>query len=169
MSYSDELKASRAIGAKDYTKAIEIYEELLENDQDHPNAPGQLAMWYERLGDYENSIRYANIALEKDPTDYTILMIAARYWSQKNDEDLTYHFACRVLKSPQYEFPKLMWFTNKVLRVLSVFKKGVNLEKRAKEGQELHRKYVKDSLVWANEIKSEYETKHGDAEKKTLH
>ena len=169
MSYSDELRASRAIGAKDYAKAIEIYEELLEDDQDHPNAPGELAMWYERLGDYENSIRYANIALEKDPTSYTILMVAARYWSRKNDEGLTYHFACRVLKSSQYEYPKLMWFVNLILGALSIFKKGVNAGKRAKKDQESYKEYVKDSLRWANEIKNEYEAKHGAPKKQTHH
>ena len=169
MSYAEEMRAARALGAKDYQTVIEIYEHIFEEDEDHIHAPGQLAMCYEQIEDYENAIKWAEIGLAKDPTSYHFLMIAARYWSRKNDEDRTYHYACRVIESPQYSFEWVKKLIFLLFKGLSVFKKFQNIEAKARADAASSEQGVKNNLKWAKSYKERYEAMHGKPKEPTVH
>ncbi len=161
MTLLDEMRASKAVGSKNYDVAIEIYKKRLEADETDSFALFMLAHCYEWKGNREAALEYANKRLAQDPKDFYTLLLAARYWSDKNNEDQAYNYACRVLENvPRAEpedIPKVLYF---ILKLLSVFKRFRRLVSKAKEGDLEFKKHHKESIEWAWQYKQWYEAKH---------
>lgn len=164
MSFRDEMRASKAIGAKNYDVAIEVFKKRIETDRTDSEALSMLAHCYEWKGDRETALEYANQGLAQNPKDFYLLLLAARYWSEKKDEDQTYNYACRALENvPRAEpedVPKAIYF---LFKILSVFKKKYRkLESKAREDEVEFKKHYKESIGWAWKYKQWYETNHSN-------
>ena len=159
MNFTKQLKASKAVGAKNYDLAIEEYKKILETNEKDQFALTMLAHCYEQKDDKISALNYASRVLEQDPNDFEMLMLSARFWSELGDEDRSYNYACRVIENaPQsYELPA--WVL-KILKALSKFNKFRGLENKAKTDWSNHEHYKKDSLKWAKQYKAWYELKH---------
>jgi tetratricopeptide (TPR) repeat protein len=156
------MNASKAIGSKNYDIAIDIYKKRLEADESDLFALSMIAHCYDWKGDREIALKYANKLLAQDPTNFEMLLLAARYWSHNNNEDQTYSYACRALENVPHSKPDdipiwVYW----LLKFLSIFKRFKRLESRVKESGLKYEKYHKDSIEWAWQYKKWYEEKHG--------
>jgi tetratricopeptide (TPR) repeat protein len=150
MTFFDEMRASKAVGLKNYDVAIEVYKKRIEADVTDSFALSMLAFCYEWKGDRDTAMEYANKQLAQNPNDFYMLLLAARYWSDKNNEDQTYNYACRALENiPRAEpedIPKVIYF---ILRLLSIFKRFRRLSSKAKEGDLEFKKHDRESIEWA--------------------
>jgi tetratricopeptide (TPR) repeat protein len=52
------LKARKAYWEKDYPRAIHYYQQLIQDDENNPDFPGELGNIYYSLNDYENASMY---------------------------------------------------------------------------------------------------------------
>lgn len=160
------MRASKAIGSKNYDAAIEIYKKKIEADPADYFALSMLAQCYEWQGDRETALEYANKQLAQYPKDFYTLILAARCWSEKDDEDQTYNYACRALENVPRSEPKDMsrvaYF---IFKLLSVFKKFRKLPSKAKESNLAFLTHYKESMKWAWQYKQWYEAKHGTNER----
>jgi tetratricopeptide (TPR) repeat protein len=160
MSYLEELKASKAIGAGNYDIAIDLYKKRLEEDESDQDALSRLAMYYEWKGDMESAIQYANKRLAHNPRDFHTLLLAARYWSKNGNEDQTYNYACRALenvpRAKPHDIPKVIYW---LCKFLSIFKRFRGLYSEAKRSQSGYEKYYKENIEWARQYKEWYESK----------
>jgi tetratricopeptide (TPR) repeat protein len=161
------MRTSKAIGAKNYDIAIDEYKKRLETDGTDQEALSMIALCYGWKGDLEHAIPYANKRLAHDPTDFHMLLLSAKYWSNNGNEDQTYNYVCRVLENVPRSEPEDMhksfyW----LLKFLSIFKRFQGLQSVAKESQVGYEKYYKDNIEWARQYKEWYEAKHGQREEK---
>jgi len=169
LNLQNDIKAAKAVGSKDYDTAIEIYKGKVEENETDSFALSMLAHCYEWKKDMESAIEYANRVLGVVPTDFSMLLLAARYWSRQTDNDRTYHYACRALEHPPEPSPEIPQWNFWILKPLSVFPKFRNFEKKAKKDMARHEMKDKDNLKWAKEYKEWYEIKHGPGEEKSIH
>ena len=162
MSFRDEMRASKAIGSKNYDAAIEIYKKKIEANPIDYIALSMLAHCYEWKDDRETALEYANKQLAQYPKDFYTLILAARCWSEKDNEDQTYNYACRALENvPRSEPEDMSMVTYFVFKLLSVFKKFRKLPSKARESNLAFMKHYKENLEWARQYKQWYEAKHG--------
>ncbi len=169
MAFLDDMRASKAIGSaigsKNYDAAIEICKKKLQTDPADSFALSSLAFCYERKGDRETAMEYVNRQLAQYPNDFYMLLIAARYWSEKENDDQTYNYTCRALENaPRGEpddVPKVAYF---IFKVFSIFKKYRKLPHKAKESNLAFKQYYKESIEWAWHYKQWYEEKHASNE-----
>jgi tetratricopeptide (TPR) repeat protein len=161
------MRASKAIGAKNYDIAIDEYKKRLEVDESDQEALSMIALCYGWEGDLERAIPYAIKRLAHDPTDFHMLLLSAKYWSNNGNEDQTYNYACRVLenvpRSKPEDLPKSVYW---LLKFFSIFKRFRGLESAAKESQVGYENYYKDNIEWVRQCKEWYEAKHGHREDK---
>ena len=169
MNIRDDIKAAKAIGSKDYDTAIGIYRKRVEGDEKDSCSLAMLAHCYEWKGDVGSAIEYANRVLVADPTDFSMLLLAARYWSAKHDEDRTYHYACRALDNPPNTNPEIPKWVFWILKPLYIFKKFRNFEEKCRKDFEKDENKDKENLDWAREYKRRYEARYGGDEKKFVH
>jgi len=161
MKFSDRMRASKAIGSRNYDLAIEEYKKIIAADEKDSFALTMLAACYEWKGDMETALKYANQTLAQNPKNFYMLLLAARYWSNKDDEDQTYNYACRALENvPREEFENIRKVINFIFGLCSIFKKYRGLEARAKKDEIEFKKYYKESIEWAIQYKQWYEAKH---------
>lgn len=159
MSYLDNVKASKAIGAKKYSVAIEIYERMLATDKNNPYTLSMLAICHEWNGQKDLAFKYANQRLAQDPDDFQMLLVAARYWAEHNNVEETYNYACRILEvPPPVEAADMPKFVILVLRLLSKLKKYQGIVTRADEGTTEYNKNIRESVDWAKKYKEWYES-----------
>jgi hypothetical protein len=160
MSYLEELKASKAIGAGNYDIAIDIYKKRLEADESDQQALSEIAMCYGWKGDMESSMQYVNKLLAQNPANFHMLLLAAKYWSSKSNQAQTYNYACRALEnvpsSKPEDIPKVIYW---LCKFLSIFKRFRGLYSAAKRSQSGYEKYYKENIQWARQYKEWYDSK----------
>jgi tetratricopeptide (TPR) repeat protein len=163
MTFFDEMRASKAIGSKNYDVAIAIYKRKLESDETDSFALDMLAYCYKWKGDTEAALEYVNKRLAQDPKDFYMLLLAAGCWFEKNNEDQTYNYVCRALENvPRAEpedIPKVTYF---ILKPLSIFKRFRRLASKMREADLSFKKHYKENIEWAWQYKQWYETKHSN-------
>jgi tetratricopeptide (TPR) repeat protein len=162
LNISKQLKASKAVGAKNYDLAIEQYIKILESNQKDQFALTMLAHCYEQKGDKVNALNYASRVLDQDPRDFEMLLLSARFWSELGDEERSYNYACRVIENAQEFTPAPPTWLLRLLKPLSIFKKFRGIENKAKIDWSNHANYKKDSVKWAKKYKEWYELKHSN-------
>lgn len=162
MSFSEDIKASRAIASSDYDTAIDIGSSRLEKDKADLASLYMLASCYEGKGDKERAIEYANKALVVDPNNFYTLMIAARYWLSLNDADRTFLYVCRIVDNPPIQVSENSEWVFWLLKPLSIFRRFRHLEKNMKRDLLKANVSVKNNLKWANKYKTWYEENHGN-------
>ena len=117
------MRASQAVGSKNYDAAIEIYKKAIETDPADYFALSMLAHCYEWKGDGETALNYANKQLAQYPKDFYTLILAARCWAKKDNEDQTYNYVCRALENvPRAEPEDIPKITYLIFKVCSIFK-----------------------------------------------
>jgi len=162
MTFLNDMRASKAIGSQNYDVAIEEYKKRIEADETDSFALSMLASCYEWKGDKETALQYANKQLAQNPKDFYMLLLAARYWSDKKDEDQTYNYACRALENvPRTEPGNISKMTYFIFKLLSVFKTFRKLPSKAEEGHLKFKQHYKESIEWAWQYKQWYESNHG--------
>ena len=169
MSFNEDIKASKAIGSGDYNTAIKIYTSRLEKDENDLISLQMLACCYEWKDDKERTIEYANKALVVDPNNFSMLMVAARYWLSLNDADRTFLYACRVVDNPPIQVPEIPKWVFCILKPLSIFRRFRHFEKNTKMDLSKNDERDEDNLKWANEYKVWYEENHENKQNKTFH
>ena len=156
------MSAAKAAGAGDYDAAIDLYKKSLIKDQKDIIALNMIALCYEWKGDLENAVQYANKSLAINPIDFDMLMLAARYWRKMNDDDKTYHYACRIIENPPEPFPSIPKWLFWVVKPLSLIFKGLrNIEERSTNDFAENERNNAKGVEWAKEFKIWYESKHG--------
>ena len=160
VSLREDLKASNAIGARNYDVAIDIYKKRIASNESTPEDICLLAFCYAWKDDIESALYYANKRLAQNPTDFHVLLLTARCWFKKNDADQTYNYACRALENVPYFEPndpcKKFYF---ILKLLSIFKRFRGIYFKAKEGHLRFKKQHKEDIDWAWKYKVGYEEK----------
>ena len=159
MRYLDNMRASKAIGAKKYDVAIEIYKRMYEEDKNDPYALSMLAICYEWNDQKDLAFNYANQRVSQDPNDFQMLLVTARYWAANNNSKETYNIVCRILENaPSVETANMPKLFIAVLRLLSKFKKYQGIESRAIEDTEEYNKDIRESIAWAKKYKEWFES-----------
>ncbi len=159
MSFLEMMKASSAVGTKNYDAAIDACKRMLDEDKEDYFATSVIAVCYEWKGDIAQAIIYADKLLTRFPNDLEMLLLSARYWAKSGDEERTYQFVRRALENSNektYEIPKWPF---KLMKPLSVFKKFRGLEERAKKDEKNYQKNREEQLNWAKQYKAWYESK----------
>jgi tetratricopeptide (TPR) repeat protein len=160
LSFRDQMIVSKAIGAKNYDAAIEVYKRMLNENKENYEATFMLAFCYEWTGNLAQAIIYADKFLTRFPNDLQMLLLSARYWAHSGDEERTYRFACRALENSDEKIYRIPKWPFKLLKPLSLFfKKFRGLEAKATRGEEINRKYKEDQLKWAKQFKAWFESK----------
>jgi tetratricopeptide (TPR) repeat protein len=159
LSLRDQLRASRAIGAKNYDEAIDLCKRMLEKNSEDYNAISMLAVCYEWKGDIAQAIIYADKFLSRVPNELNMLLMSARYWAQSGDEERTYTCVCRAIESANKKEPEIPRWLFWLMKPLSIFKKFRGLEKKAELDAQSYRDYKKNQLDWAKKYKAWYESK----------
>ena len=161
MTFLDDMRASKAVGAKNYNVAIDLYKKRVEADKTDSFAISMLAFCYEWPDNMEFALKYANKQLSQDPTDFHMLLLSARCWDELNDEKQAYIYACRALENiPQSEPKDMPKLGQMILKLLSIFKRYRGIDTRAKEGDLEYAKYHKECIEWARKYKQWYEDKN---------
>ena len=108
----------------------------------------------------EKALEYANKVLDLQPTDYEMIMLAARYWSSLNDVDKTYYYACRAVENYPQSIPELPDFAYWILKIFTIFPKLRNLDKEARKSFAKHKNRRLQDLKWAHDFIKWYEAKY---------
>jgi tetratricopeptide (TPR) repeat protein len=152
-----------AIRNENYDTAIDIYQKMMaDNEKDIKTiAVKGIADCYAWKGDLEKAIEYADKALTVEPNDSQMLMLVARYWHIKQNEEMTYKFVCRFIENPPSEknehIPKITFW---ILNPFSLFFKNLrNIEKKAIDAISENNRKNKEKMMWAKEYKKWYEKK----------
>ncbi len=159
MTFLQQMRASKAFGAKDYDIAIEAFHNILKANQSNSFALSMLAICHELKGNRDEAFHFANKQLALDPTDYDMLLLVARYWSKSNDEDKTYHYVCCALENIPTSTAEIPSWVYLLLKPLSLTRKFRGLEARSKANNLKHDKNENDNLDWARQYKAWYEDK----------
>ena len=156
------IDATAAMGDGDYDTAITIYErEIQENNKEtYAVSIKAIAQCYGWKGDLESAIEYADKALTLDPDDFQMLMLAARYWHDKQNEEMTYKYICKVIENPPTEEEQIPQFVFWIMKPFALFFKNLrNIEKKAKNAFDESEQKNKEWIEWAKEYKNWYESK----------
>ena len=161
MSFRENKRAVAAIATRQYGIAIDIYKKRVEANAADTEALLFLAHCYEWNGEIELALQYANKCLAQDPTEFQMLLLVARCWCEKKNDEQTYNYVCRAIENVPYsepeESPKIFYL---ILKCLSVFKRFRGIEARARKGMLKWRKDHKESVQWALNYKRWYESKN---------
>jgi tetratricopeptide (TPR) repeat protein len=163
LSFKEQvLDATRALRDNDYDKAIAIYKKgLAENEKETALAKG-IAQCYGWKGDLDSAMEYADMVLALEPNDHEMLMLSARYWSDKEDLDMTYKFVCRILENPPEQIEKVSRWVFGVIKPLSlVLKNFRGIEEKSKRAFEDAKRKREARLKWARDFKEWYERSLG--------
>jgi tetratricopeptide (TPR) repeat protein len=162
MHFRDRIIAARAIGSENYDDAIAVYKKSLETDIDESETLIMLALCYEWKGEIESALQYANKRLAQNPNDYEMLLLAARCWSERENEDQTYNYVCRAIENVPYsEPPEPPRVVFSIFKLLSLFKRFRALDSKAKKDNAAYNEYHKENIEWAFNYKEWYEAKNG--------
>ena len=99
MSFRQNRRVAAAITTRQYGLAIDIYKERVEANATDTEALLFLTYCYEWNGEIDSALHYANKCLAQDPTEFQLLLLAARCWCEKNNEEQTYNYICRAIDS----------------------------------------------------------------------
>lgn len=168
MNFKAQMEAGKTVGSKDYNAIIELFEARLKADDKDLQALMMLATYYDKVGNSEAAIESATKALAILPTDFEMLVLAAGHWHEQKDHERAYHYVCRAVENPPKTGPGVAKLILPILRVVSVFKKYRNIEKRAREEMANHEHNARARLDWARGYKSWYE-KHHVVKADTIH
>ena len=72
---------------EDYKKSIYYYKIVNNLKKDSSYSLYRLSSCYEKVGDYDNALKYLNIIIEKDPLYEKAWISIAKYYLRKNDHD----------------------------------------------------------------------------------
>ena len=159
MSFREHMTASRAIGAKNYDKAIDACKKMLDENKEDYVAISMLAFCYEWKGDLAQAIIYADKFLTRVPNNLPMLLLSARYWAKSGDEERTYKFVCRAIENAAIKEPDIPRWIFWIIKPLSIFKKFRGFEEKALRDEQSYREYKTDQLHWARKYKTWYESK----------
>lgn len=159
MSFREMMKASSAIGGKNYDAAIDACKRMLDQNKEDYFATSMIAMCYEWKGDIAQAIIYADKLLNRFPNDLEMLLLSARYWAQSGDEDRTYQFVNRALEHSNEKTHEIPKWPFKLMKPLSIFKKFRGLEEKSEKDEQIFRKDREEQLNWSKQYKAWYESK----------
>jgi len=162
-------QAVKAEGAERYAEAIDIYESMLEKDENDDVALKLIARCHERVGDITSALKYANKSLSANPNDFSTLILAARCWNEAGNNEKTYEFACKAVENHPDEYPEIPKWVFFIFKILSIFPRFKNLGKRAARDIEGHNNYDDKAYEWAEKFKKWYESNRDHIKDKTLH
>jgi tetratricopeptide (TPR) repeat protein len=158
LSFREQIKASKAIGAKNYDAAIDTYKKMLDEHKEDYFATSMLAFCYEWKGDIAQAITYADKFLTRFPDDLEMLLLSARYWAQSGDEEKTYQFVRRALENSSVKTHKIPKWSFKLMKPLSFFKKFRGLEEKAEKDEQTFRKNREEQLNRAKQYRAWFES-----------
>ncbi len=156
------IDATTAMRDGDYDTAISIYErEMQENNKEtYVVSIKGIALCYGWKGDLENAFEYADKVLTIEPYDSQMLILAARYWHDKQDEEMTYKYICKAIENPPTSEEKIPQFIFWILKPFSLFFKNLrNIEKKANNAFYESEQKDKEWIAWAVQYKNWYESK----------
>ena len=156
------IDATKAIRDSDYDTAITIYKkEERENNKDtYAVSIKAIAQCYAWKGDLENAFKYANKMLILDQNDSEMLLLAARYWYDKQNEEMTYKYVCKVIKNPPDSIEQIPKWTIWIIKPFSLFFKNLrNIERKFISIVSDHEQKNKEWVKWAMDYKNWYESK----------
>lgn len=156
------IDATKALRDDDYDTAIDIYkkEQQKNNKETYAVSIKGIAQCYEWKGDLENAIEYANKMLSLDPNDSEMLMLAARYWFNNQNEEMTYKYVCKVIANPPEPIEQIPKWTFWIIKPFSLFFKNLRkIEKKSESIFSDHEQKNKERVKWAMEYKNWYESK----------
>ena len=160
MNFYEQLKMAQAIGAKKYVAAIQVLEHTLKKNTKDYFAMSMIAQCHEWNNDMDCALDYAQQLLDNEPDNFSMLLLAARHWQRRGNEDRTYLYACKALvnpPAPMPEAPKWLFWLFKPLALLPKFR---HFEEDAKSDfEKLDHESIKN-LIWAEQYKSWYEDKY---------
>ena len=118
-----------------------------------------IAKCYEWKGEPEKAIEYAEKKLAIEPNDFEMLMLYARYWNNKEDDEMTYKYVCRVVENPPEPFEGIPDWGFRLLKPFELFlKRFKGIEAKARKDfsdDEINRE---ENLKWAGDFKEWYES-----------
>lgn len=152
------IDATRALRDKDYDKAIAIYKKGLAENEKETALAKSIAQCYGWKGDLDSAIEYADMVLAVEPNDHEMLMLSARYWSDKENLEMTYKFVCRLLEKPPEQIEKVSSWVFGIIKPFSlVFKNFRGIEEKSKRAFEAAKGKREARLKWARDFKAWYE------------
>lgn len=151
------FEQARSLKSKgEYAKAIEFYQEILEEDPENYQAIRELAQVYSWNKEYDKSIQYYDMLLSKSPTDYDALLGKAQVLSWKGEYNKAEDLYTKVIKAvPDYldaylGLANVYLWSSKYHQALDLLKK---LEEENPENQEITRK-IFDTYYAKGDFKS---------------
>jgi tetratricopeptide (TPR) repeat protein len=151
---------AQAIGATEYNVAIQVLEQALKKDNTDYFAMSMLAQCHEWSDNMDCALDYAQKLLDNEPDNFSMLLLAARHWQRKGNEDRTYLFACKALVNPPPPMPEAPQWLFWLFKPLSLIPKFRNFEMSAKSDfEKLDHENIKN-LIWAEQYKAWYEDKY---------
>ena len=156
MSFQDQMEVTHAISVRNYDAAITACKRILNDNKDDAFANSTLAICYEWKGESELAIMYADNVLARFPNDLDMLLVAARYWSEI-DDDRAYPFVCRTLENEARTTSGVPTWLLWLMKPLSIFGRFRGIEEKARNDMQAHGKYKEEQLAWAREYKTWYE------------
>lgn len=96
--YFLERRAAKAFRLKDYEKALEALDELLSILGDNPNTLHAAGICYQRLGRYEDALRFAHQGARVDPIHLGCLELLTELHTARGEMETAVHFARKALK-----------------------------------------------------------------------
>ena len=159
LSFKEQvIDATRALRDNDYDKAIAIYKKGLAENEKETALAKSIAQCYGWKGDLDSAIEYADMVLAVEPNDHEMLMLSARYWSDKENLEMTYKFVCRLLENPPEQIEKVSRWVFGIIKPFSlVFKNFRGIEEKSKRAFEDAKRKREARLKWARDFKEWYE------------
>ena len=161
MKSSDERKAGNAIGRKNYDFAIDLYKKALEEDENDATALHWIAQCYEWKKNFGQAIIFAERLLNIESSNFDMLSMVGRYWSEKGDREKIYQFACRYIENePELlpETPKsVYWILSPLVLIGKLFGEK-NLVESGNQAILKRNKEIKEMLEWATKVKLQNES-----------
>lgn len=114
-----EMRSAIATGKLNWEEVIELNKQIISKDNKNFSAYFEIASAYERMGDAQSSLEYANKAFEINPDFFFTLQLMTRLYHRMDDRENTYEYAKRSLKN----MPEPVDPPKKFLRVLKLFSK----------------------------------------------
>lgn len=155
-------KVARAIGRQRYADALVLLQQMIAVNQRDFFALAMSSQCASHLGDEILAIEYATKALEVDPHNFDLIALLAHIYSKRNQNDLAYLYAGKLLCVPEDEdSAKYMHFFSRLLGfVAKVFRNARTLAEQFNEGLETQRKSREEWMKWAREYMNWYEAQN---------
>ncbi len=154
---SVSIEAARALGRGDYDKVISLCEKKLEKSPNHLASLNMLARCFQRNGQIEVAVVYAEKSLLLDKTNINNLVLLAQNHLDKKNYEKAYECCCKITEVGA-EPTDIPFFIRMVLFVMNMFSR--TKEFKAKVYQDIDRINAKENsnLIWAKEFKHWYES-----------